>query len=31
MDGTTAITQCGIPPGESLTYNFTVQNVGTYW
>ena len=21
----------GIPPGESLTYNFTVQQNGTYW
>jgi iron transport multicopper oxidase len=23
--------ESGIPPGESLTYNFTVQQNGTYW
>lgn len=26
------ITQCGIPPGQSLLYNFTIDNqFGTYW
>jgi FtsP/CotA-like multicopper oxidase with cupredoxin domain len=26
------ITQCGIPPGQSLLYNFTIQNqYGTFW
>ncbi|KAF8306373.1 hypothetical protein DL93DRAFT_2088718 [Clavulina sp. PMI_390] len=30
-DGTVGITQCGIPPNGEMTYNFTVQNVGTYW
>ena len=24
MDGVTGVTQCGIPPGSSFTYNFTV-------
>ena len=32
MDGTVGITQCGIPPGQSFLYNFTVENqFGTYW
>ncbi|KAF9579666.1 hypothetical protein BGW38_003980 [Lunasporangiospora selenospora] len=32
MDGTTGITQCPIPPGQSFTYNFTVSNQwGTFW
>ncbi|KAK1752643.1 multicopper like protein [Echria macrotheca] len=30
-DGTTGITQCGIPPGKSFVYNFTVEQFGTYW
>ena len=26
------VTQCGIPPGQSFIYNFTVDNqFGTYW
>lgn len=26
------VTQCGIPPGKSLVYNFTIDNqFGTYW
>lgn len=25
MDGPIAVTQCGIPPGSSFTYNFTVS------
>jgi FtsP/CotA-like multicopper oxidase with cupredoxin domain len=32
MDGTTGITQCPVPPGQSFLYNFTVNNqYGTYW
>ncbi|KAK9376557.1 Cupredoxin [Lipomyces chichibuensis] len=32
MDGTYQISQCGIPPGGSFTYNFTVPDqYGTYW
>ncbi|KAI4614709.1 uncharacterized protein J4E87_009304 [Alternaria ethzedia] len=31
MDGPVAVTQCGIPPGSSFTYNFTVDQPGTYW
>lgn len=32
MDGTNAISQCGIPPGETMTYNFTLEDwVGTSW
>ena len=31
MDGTYSLTQCGIPPGASMTYNWTVQNLGTSW
>ncbi|KAF1835885.1 hypothetical protein BDW02DRAFT_267828 [Decorospora gaudefroyi] len=31
MDGVIAVTQCGIPPGSSFTYNFTVDQPGTYW
>ncbi|SGY20472.1 BQ5605_C016g08067 [Microbotryum silenes-dioicae] len=31
-DGTAAVTQCGIPPGESLVYNFTLGDFfGTTW
>ncbi|KAM0753984.1 hypothetical protein T439DRAFT_169004 [Meredithblackwellia eburnea MCA 4105] len=32
-DGTNSITQCGIPPGESLTYNFTFDgwSGSTWW
>lgn len=31
-DGTEGITQCGIPPGKSLTYNFTLgEFFGTTW
>jgi iron transport multicopper oxidase len=25
MDGVVGVTQCGVPPGSSFTYNFTVQ------
>ena len=32
MDGTSGITQCPIPAGQSFLYNFSVQNqFGTYW
>lgn len=32
FDGASGITQCGIPAGQSLVYNFTVANqYGTYW
>ena len=29
MDGPVAVTQCGIPPGSSFTYNFTVSCAGS--
>ncbi|KAF2025724.1 iron transport multicopper oxidase FET3 precursor [Setomelanomma holmii] len=31
MDGPVAVSQCGIVPGSSFTYNFTVDQPGTYW
>lgn len=31
MDGVVGVTQCAIPPGSSFTYNFTVNQIGTYW
>ncbi|KAG8624405.1 hypothetical protein KVT40_007472 [Elsinoe batatas] len=31
MDGPVGVTQCGIAPGSSMTYNFTVDQSGTYW
>lgn len=31
MDGPEMITQCPIPPGETYLYNFTLDQVGTYW
>lgn len=31
MDGASMVTQCPIPPGSSFTYNFTVNQNGTYW
>jgi len=31
MDGPVGVSQCGIPPGSSFTYNFTVEQPGTYW
>jgi iron transport multicopper oxidase len=31
MDGAFGITECGILPGESFTYNFTIAQTGTYW
>ncbi|KAK5164454.1 uncharacterized protein LTR77_009660 [Saxophila tyrrhenica] len=31
MDGPVGVTQCDVPPGHSMTYNFTVDQPGTYW
>ncbi|EST05673.1 Multicopper oxidase, type 3 [Kalmanozyma brasiliensis GHG001] len=31
MDGSAGITECGIAPGTSFTYNWTVQQSGSYW
>lgn len=31
MDGPVGVTQCGIAPGSSFTYNFTIEQPGTYW
>ncbi|KAF2874161.1 iron transport multicopper oxidase FET3 precursor [Massariosphaeria phaeospora] len=31
MDGPVMVTQCPIPVGSSFTYNFTVDQPGTYW
>lgn len=31
MDGPGGVTQCPIPPGARFTYNFTVDQPGTYW
>ncbi|WDK17648.1 multicopper oxidase [Colletotrichum graminicola] len=31
MDGAAGITQCAIPPGNSFTYDFEFDQVGTYW
>ncbi|PYH88052.1 hypothetical protein BO71DRAFT_489066 [Aspergillus ellipticus CBS 707.79] len=31
MDGPSMVTQCPVPPGSSMTYNFTVNQNGTYW
>ncbi|KAJ2353678.1 ferroxidase fet3 [Coemansia sp. RSA 2618] len=31
MDGAAMATQCGIPPGESFTYEIHAQQSGTYW
>ncbi|KAF2461835.1 Cupredoxin [Lineolata rhizophorae] len=31
MDGAMGVTQCAIPPGGDFTYNFTIQQPGTYW
>ncbi|KAI9721597.1 MAG: hypothetical protein M1828_005087 [Chrysothrix sp. TS-e1954] len=30
-DGVPGATQCPIPPGSSMKYNFTVDQAGTYW
>jgi iron transport multicopper oxidase len=31
MDGPSMVTQCPVPPGSDFTYNFTVNQNGTYW
>ncbi|KAI0406374.1 Cupredoxin [Xylaria palmicola] len=31
MDGPAQVSQCSIPPGASFTYNFTIDQPGTYW
>jgi len=31
MDGPSMVTQCPVPPGFDFTYNFTVNQNGTYW
>ncbi|KAK5045365.1 hypothetical protein LTR84_009228 [Exophiala bonariae] len=31
MDGPSMITQCPIVPGQSFTYNFSIDQNGTYW
>ncbi|KAJ3176106.1 ferroxidase fet3 [Geranomyces variabilis] len=31
LDGAAGVTQCGIPPGESFTYQYVPQQWGTYW
>jgi iron transport multicopper oxidase len=31
MDGASMVTQCPIGPGSDFTYNFTVNQNGTYW
>ncbi|KAJ5501643.1 Multicopper oxidase type 2 [Penicillium expansum] len=31
MDGPSMVTQCPVGPGSSMTYNFTVNQNGTYW
>lgn len=31
MDGPQGVVQCGIAPNATFTYNFTVDQTGTYW
>ncbi|KAI1302071.1 Cupredoxin [Xylaria venustula] len=31
MDGAVGSSQCPLPPGFSITYNFTANEAGTYW
>lgn len=31
MDGPVGVSQCQVSPGSSFTYNFTVDQPGTYW
>lgn len=31
MDGPVGVTQCGIPPGSSFTYQFTANPAGSFW
>ncbi|KAJ2833761.1 ferroxidase fet3 [Coemansia furcata] len=31
MDGAAMVTQCGIPPGHSFTYEYEADHAGTFW
>lgn len=31
MDGPFMVTQCGIPPGQNMTYRIPITQTGTYW
>lgn len=31
LDGVAGLTQCGIKPGETFTYEFVVKRTGTHW
>ncbi|KAJ2718512.1 ferroxidase fet3 [Coemansia sp. Benny D115] len=31
LDGPAMITQCGIPPGDTFTYEYTMKQTGTFW
>ncbi|KAF3937579.1 Laccase-4 [Dactylella cylindrospora] len=31
MDGPGGVTQCPLGPGQKMTYNFTINQPGTYW
>ncbi|KAI8323257.1 hypothetical protein GQ54DRAFT_338753 [Martensiomyces pterosporus] len=31
LDGAATVTQCGIPPNESFTYSYVVEQAGTFW
>ncbi|KAL1913437.1 hypothetical protein Sste5344_000398 [Sporothrix stenoceras] len=31
MDGAVQVSQCAISPGSKMTYNFTINQPGTYW
>ncbi|KAJ1815293.1 ferroxidase fet3, partial [Coemansia sp. RSA 2599] len=31
MDGAGMVTQCGIPPGANFTYEYSINQSGTYW
>ncbi|KAJ2892387.1 ferroxidase fet3, partial [Coemansia aciculifera] len=31
MDGPAMVTQCGIPPGHSFTYEYFADHAGTFW
>ncbi|KAJ1903025.1 ferroxidase fet3 [Coemansia sp. S100] len=31
MDGPYMVTQCGIPPGQNMTYRIPITQTGTYW
>ncbi|KAJ2908873.1 ferroxidase fet3, partial [Coemansia aciculifera] len=31
LDGPAMVNQCGIPPGQSFTYEYAIDQPGTYW